>query len=289
MILVTGASGRTGSGLVEELAGMGAPVRALVRSPERAAPLQRPGVEVAVGDFAEPETLNRALDGVERVFLLSSVDLRQVELQDAMADAAARAGVRHVVKMSALGAAEDSPVALLRWHRETERRIEDSGVGWTHLRPNSFMQNLVHIGPLIARDGILPAPLGEGAVSLVDVRDVSAVAAGVLTGEGHEGRAYDVTGPEALTYAEVAARIGAASGREVRYVETTLEQSRAGMVAAGMPEWFADSMAALNATFREGAGARVSGVVREVTGREARSFDSFVAEHREAFGAGVAA
>ena len=285
MILVTGATGRIGKELVLQLSSGGNRVRALVRDPERALALQNPNVEIVVGDAARPETLTRPMRGIDRLFLLTSADPHQVEFQGSLVEAARRSDVRHVVKLSALGAGPESPSALGRWHASTERQIEASGMEWTHLRPHFFMQNLLGFAAAIAADRSLPAPAGDGRVAMVDTRDVAAVAAVVLTHPGHAGRAYDITGPDAVSFEEVARKIARVTDKPVSYVDVPPEQARHGMLASGVPEWLADDLLVLYAAYRSGHGAAVTDAVQQVTGFEPRSIDGFVREHAFTFGA----
>ncbi|HZE89355.1 MAG TPA: SDR family oxidoreductase [Verrucomicrobiae bacterium] len=284
MILVTGATGNTGMEVVRQVTARGGRVRALVRSPEKAVTVTGGGgIETAAGDLAHPETLARALAGIEKVFLLSTGDPRQVELQGNLVVAAKKSGVKHIVKMSALGAALNSPSALARWHAQTENQIEKSGMAFTHLRPHFFMQNVLMFAPTIAKDGSMYAPMRDGRIGLVDTRDIAAVAAVALTGPGHEGKAYDITGPEALSFADLAAKVGAATGRSVKYVDVPPAAAKQAMLGMGMKEWMADNMIAIYGGFAEGHAAAVTDIVPRVTGRPGRTFDQFVKEYAHAF------
>ena len=280
MILVTGATGTTGRHVVRELSAAGAPVRALVRRVERVA--WPDGVEVAQGDLADPESLAGALRGVEKLYLLAPFEPRLVDLERNAIDAALRAGVRHVVKHSGLGAAPDAPMAIGRWHGEAERYLERSGLPFTHVQPQSFMQNLLGSRQAIAA-GVLAAPMGDARVSLVDARDVARVGTRALLDPGHEGRRYVVTGPEALPYAEIAAQLEAVIGRPVRYADVSPAEARQGMLAAGVPEWAADAINGLAAYHRAGAGATVTSVVAEVGRQAPRTFAEFLRDHVAVF------
>ncbi len=283
MILVTGATGTTGSEVVRQLAAAGVPVRAFVRDAGKAASLRLPGVEIAVGDLDRPETLVPALDGVDRLFLLTSVDPRQVEQQGHAVDAAQRAGVRHVVKLSVLGAGLDASQSIARWHGQTEKQIEKSGMAWTHLRPHYFMQNTLGFAASIAARGALHAPMRDGRIGLVDTRDIAAVAACVLTRSGHEGKVYDITGPEALSFHDIAARIGEVTGREVAYVDVSPSDAEKWFVAGGMPVWLADALVGFFGIFAAGHASATTRVIEDVTGTPARTFAQFVAEHAHVF------
>jgi uncharacterized protein YbjT (DUF2867 family) len=218
MILVTGATGTNGSELTKLLASWGVPVRAMARSPGKAEELAAlPGVEVVAGDFDDPASVERALQGVERAFLLTDSTERAEERQLGFVDAARRAGLKHVVKLSQFAADERSPVRFLRYHAAVERAIRESGIAWTFLRPNLYMQGLLAFRAQIASKGEFFAAAGDAKVSVVDVRDNAAAAAAALTGAGHEGRTYDLTGPEALTHAEMAAALSDALGSLLPY------------------------------------------------------------------------
>ena len=284
-VLVVGATGQVGGEVARLLARQGRPVRALARDRAKAAPLAALGIEIAEGDLGEPASLVRAFAGVERVFLASALDPRQVELQGNAVEAARRAGVRQVVKLSGLATALDSPVASGRWHAQTEQEIEKSGIAWTHLRPHFFFQSLLHVAPRVAGAGLLPNTTGNASIAGVDARDVAECAAAALASDAHFGRAYTVTGPEGFTYAGLADRLSTLLGRAVRTLELTPEAARSRMVADGMPAWHADLLAEFAACFARGGGAAVTDAVELLTGRAPRSVGEFLGEHAAAFGA----
>ena len=284
MILVTGATGTTGGELVRLLAEADAPVRALVRSPEKAASIQRLGVETAVGDFEQPDTLDAAMAGCDHLFLLSPPSPHQPEQERNAIDAAKRAGVGHVVALSVLGASPDAPVAFARWHGEIDRHLAESGLPHTLLLPSGFMQNFLASAQYVADQGVLYGMTGETRVSYIDTRDVAAVAAQVLTSPGHQGKAYTLTGPEALSGDEVAERLSAATGRQVRYVDLPPDVFGQGLAGAGMPGWLVDGVVDSNTMLAAGHAATVTNEVARLTGRPPRSFAQFAADHRVAFG-----
>ena len=289
MILVTGATGKTGGEVVRRLSAGGPPVRALVRAPERVAGRFGPNVEVVAGDLADPASLGAALDGVDKAYLVSSADPAQVELHGNFVRAAKAAGVRHVVRHSGMGANPDAENLLSRWHGQSERELENSGIAWTHVQPHLFMQNLLMDAASIRDQGAFYAPLDDAGISMVDVRDIAAVAVAALTGAGHEGRAYTVTGPEAVNFHDVARIFTRRLGRPVSYVAVTDEAARAAMLEAGLPEWFAESLIGLFQYFRTGQAAAVSDDLRRLTGQPGHTVDDFVRDHAEAFGAAAAA
>jgi uncharacterized protein YbjT (DUF2867 family) len=282
VILVTGATGKVGQEVVRQLSVAGLPARALVRDPLRATPIRLPGVEIVVGDLARPETLRPAFAGVDRLFLLSPADPDQVSLQGNAIEAARKAGVQRIVKVSLAGG-PDAGTQIGRWHWATEKQIEASGIDFTFLRPTLFMQQTLTYAPSIATTGAFSAPLGTGAIALVDTRDVAAVAVAALTEEGHARHIYDLTGPSALTFDEMADEISRAIGKKVSYVHVPPEYACKQMLASGVPRWLAEDMLTLFAACREGYGADVSTAVKDVTGRRARSFREFARDYAAAF------
>src|SRR5258708_1553650 len=206
MILVTGATGLNGSELIRRLSAKGVPVRALVRNTAKAAGFSAlSNVEIVEGDMARPETLTGALRGVDRAMLISSSDPMMLEVQSNFIEAARQAGVKHVVKLSGIIAELDSPFRFSRMHAEIERRLEASGMAFTHLRAGEFMHAYFRQGPSIVAKGALFLPMADAKIASIDVGAIAEVAASVLTSHGHEGKTYPRTGPEALTMAEVAA------------------------------------------------------------------------------------
>ena len=282
MILVTGATGKVGQEVVRQLAAADVPVRALVRDPMRASDIRLPGVEIAVGDLAAPDTLDKALSGIDRVFLLSPADPEQVALQGNAIDASKRAGVRHVVKVSVAGG-PDSGTQIGRWHWTTEKQLESSGIGFTMLRPSLYMQQTLTLAPSIAATGSFSVPMGTGEVAMVDTRDVAAVAVRALTTDGHDRKIYDLTGPEALSFDAMADLISEAIGKRVSYVHVPPEYARKQMLADGVPRWLADDMLVLFSTFREGYGSAVSQTVEKVTGQKPRTFRQFARDYAQRF------
>ncbi len=284
MIVVTGSTGNVGGPLIGELAAMGVPTRALVHTPEKAGVVAQEGVEeVIVGDFGAPETLDAALEGAERAFLLTPPDPRQPEWEKNLVQAAERTGVRHVVKQSAQGADADSPMRIGVIHSECERLLKESGMAWTVLRPNVFMQTTLAYAGQVAAQGRFYAPLAETKTSIIDARDVATAAATTLSEEGHEGKVYELTGPEAISHRDIAEKLSAVLGRPVEHVEVSVEDARGSMVGMGMPEWLAEAVAELFEVRQAGYLAAVTDTVAEITGRGPRSYEEFARDHKEAF------
>ena len=281
MILITGATGYIGKELVKQLKAANVPVRVLARNRNKAAALEGPGVEIVEGDFDKPKTLDAALVGVEKAFLLSSAGPQMVELQGNFVQAAQRAGIRHLVKSSAAAIRADgtSLVDDGRWHRQVEKQLEESGMAWTHLRPGFFTQNIErYFAATIKEQSAFYAPMGNTKAAIVDVRDIAAVAVAVLTESGHEGKAYIITGPEALSFYEVAEKLSAALGRQVTYVDVPVEEYAQQMRAAGQPEWLVTVMSNLSLGLETGGSSEVTNVVKEVANKQPLYLEQYLRE-----------
>jgi uncharacterized protein YbjT (DUF2867 family) len=177
-----------------------------------------------------------------------------------------------------------APLVFCRWHGQVEQHLAQSGLAYTLLRPSSFMQNFLMSAQQVADQGALYGMFGEGRVAFIDARDIAAVAAELLTSPGHQGASYTLTGPEALSAAEVAERLAAATGRQVRSVDLGPDGYRQAMAGAGMPGWLVDGVVEGNTMLAAGHGATVTDEVARLTGRPPRTFAQFAADHRVAFG-----
>ena len=282
-VLVTGATGNVGSHAIRELQARGATVRAFVRDPERAAETIGGDVELARGDFSDVASLRRAMDGMDRVFVACANHPLQAEYETNVIDAAAAAAVRRVVKLSALGAEIGSPVAFWDAHGRIEQHLAASGLPAVILQPTTYMTNVLGSAEAIRHTGKLFAPADGARIAMIEPRDVGTVAAAVLTEDGHEGKTYVLTGPEAITFAEVAGHLSEATGRTVDFVSVPDEAARQGMVEAGVPEWFAGNVATVFGRLREGIATPTTDAVRELTGDAPRSFGDFARDHASAF------
>ena len=282
-ILVAGATGRTGLPLVQRLTAAGVPVRALIHSPAKRALVENKNVEVVIGDFALAGLLERALEGISRAYLVSPASPDQVKHQINFVNVAKMEGVKHIVKLSALGTAPDSPVSLLRWHAEIEEYIRKSGINYTFLHPHFFMENILANVETVKKEGAIYSPLGKAKVSPIAIKDVVAVAAAILTDGGHVGKTYTLTGPEALSYGEIATTLSNVIGKPVNYVPVSFAAAKAGMINAGMPAWFAEDMSRLMQSWAEGSGSMVSHYVERLTGKKPLSMQEFFLEHRGLF------
>jgi uncharacterized protein YbjT (DUF2867 family) len=278
-ILVTGATGNVGLPAVRELASRGLKVRACSRDPNRAAKLRISGVEVITADLGRPVSVNNAIRDITHVLLISPMDQRMVEMQEAVVDAARRAGVKHVVKLSVSGAATNAPIAMFRWHREIEEQLERSGLAWTHLRSAFFMQNTLGFAPTIQSQGAIFACMRRGRVAMVDVRDVARAAAAVIAGTGHEGKVYELTGPEALSLHDVADRIGTVLRQQVLYADQPPAKMLSALLASDIPEWLAKDLVALYEYLGQGKMAQVTRDIATLTGSPPANFDRFAEDY----------
>jgi len=246
-LLVSGASGNSGSLIIKAVARLGRPVRALVRDVDRASFLHHlPGVTTVQGDMLQKESVLASLDGIERVVLISSANHRMVETQCSFIDACKEAGVRHVIKFSGEESQEGYDADRFRYtreHNQIEDYLESSGLAWTHLRPSQFMQVYLRELPGIRQTGALRLPLEQISMSPVDLQDVAEAAARLLTEGGHEGESLRMTGPEALPLAQIAAILGRVMGRPVRYEAVSWAERRQQLEKAGLPDFFLDALA----------------------------------------------
>ena len=281
-VLVTGATGNTGSSVLGLLESRGVPLRAMVR---READIERVGptsASVAVADFNDPTAIAAALDGVSHAYLVTPSSSEAQAQQIRFAELAADAGVEHLVKLSQLAASEDSPVRFLRYHAAVERRIRELGLGYTFLRPNLYFQGRLNLRASIANEGRFFAPIGDAPVSAVDVRDIAAVAAAALTEPGHAGRTYTITGPAAVTHDGMAQAIAQAIGRDVAFVDVPPD-AFATALRGQLPPWQLDGLLEDYAHYARGEAAEVYPTVREITGREPRDVAEFAHDYARDF------
>ena len=282
MILVAGATGKVGSKLIANLKATDDAVRAFVRSEQKGEDL---GVDYAVGDFNDPASMDKALEGVDRAFLASSAAPEQVSLQNAFVDACQRADVKHVVKLSSLGADRDVPARFIVWQRDTERRLEDSKMGWTLLRPHGFNESVLEFADGVRERATVEAPMGDGAVPWVDTRDVAEFAAAVLRAPTiHAGQTYELTGPEPVSMEQLAEQLSELTGKRVTYKAIEPAEYKEKLTSAGVDAWRADGLVELYSWYQNGD-STVQPLLPVMLGRPARTMQAFLEEHRAEFGA----
>ena len=280
MILITGASGNVGREVLKQIVGTGAQVRAGFQSLNKAAAAPS-GVESVALDYGQPETMRSALKGVERVFLVGPPTAQLPALERMAVDVIKQSHVTQVVKLSAMGGRQ---AIFPRQHAESEDYIRSSGVPYTFLRPNGFMQNMVNYNvPTINTQNAFYGSEGDGRVSQVDIRNVAAVAVKALTEDGHAGKTYTLTGPEALTNREIAQILSDTLGREIRYIDLPPAQLKQALLASGIPEWSVDALLDLQRLYREGAAATVTGDVEQILRRKPIGYTQFARDCKNVF------
>lgn len=280
MILITGASGNVGSEVLKQAAAAKLPIRAAYQSAEKAKAAPA-GVDTTLLDYNLPDTVRAALRGIETAFLVGPPTANVAELESKFVDEARNAGVKRIVKLSAMGGRGAIFPGL---HRDSEEKIQASGVPYTFLQPNGFMQNFVNYNAAtIQTQNAFYGAQGKGAVSHIDIRDIGAVAVKVLAERGHEGKAYPLTGPEALTNDQVAEKLSRALGRPIRYVDLPASDLKQAMLGAGMPEWSANAVLDLQRMYKEGGASTVDATVSRLLGRPPISFDRFARDYAAAF------
>lgn len=282
MILVAGATSTVGRELIKRLAKLGLPVRVLVRNPTKAN-INKVGVEAVTGDLAKPETLDAAFNKVEKTFLLFSDVPNQVEMECNFIDAAKRVHVSYFVRVSVIGADVNSPKPSFKAQGLIERYLEEAGVPFTNLRPSSFMQNMTRFATTIKSEGAFYLPLKDVQAGLIDNRDIAAVAAVALTQSGHEGKTYTLTGPELLTYTQVAQKLSAAIGKPIKYVDVSSEEFKQRLINDGALEEDADKAVDRWSETGDGYFSFITNDVAEVTKKSATTFDQFAHDYAHVF------
>jgi len=280
MILVTGATGTVGREVVAQLLAAGHGVRAMTRNPLKTKLDKR--VEVVGGDFEVPDTLQKAVDGAERAFSLT-FGPRTGTHERNLAAAAKKAGVSHIVKLSALGGDGETRNDIRKWHDDGEQAIRETGIELTVVRPSAFMSNALHWRETIRGQGKVFSNYGDGKLPSVHPRDIAAVVVRALTSDGHRGKEYPVTGPEALSIGEQVRILSLAIGKPIEYVAVSDEAARKGMEQAGLPAFLIDALLPFAGFIRSGKAAQVFKTVEEVTGRQPLRFDDWARENAAAF------
>jgi len=284
MILVTGASGTVGRQVLEEVSKLVKPVKAMYRSAEDARSVF-PGVATVIADFADKASLAKPLQGIDAVYLVCSPIPQLVELESNVIDACRQAGVGFVVLNSALGAG-DYPKSFPSWHRKVEDKLKASGLAYTILRPNTFMQNIVTYNTSSIRaQGAFYSAMGDAKISFIDVRDIAAATAKILSAPAaHAGKIYEWNGPQAFNYTEVASLISKVAGRTVQFVNIPEDAQRKAMLDLGMPEWQVNALLDLQRYYTvEKKGAEITPVLEQVLGRPALRMEQYLNDSKDAF------
>lgn len=284
-VLVLGATGNVGSPLVEELSRRGVQVRAAVRDvPEASRAGGKSSVEYVAFDYFDADTYEKAFDGITSLYLLTPVVPEPAPLVRALLGAAKKAGIKRVVRQSAYGANRSvDQVRLLKWHSECEKLLDECGIPNVILRPTGFYQNYLSYAEDIASAGLFHMAMGSDRSSYIDARDVARAAAVTLTEGGHEGRRYDLTGPQALSNEDIADVLSTITGDQIKFVPISDEVERRNLVEDGTPEWLASGLVELHRLWRAENAAQVLPTFREITGRDANRFESFARENAQSF------
>lgn len=279
MILVIGATGNIGGRALRDLAGAGVAVRALSRNPSKL-PSLGDHIETVAGDLDHPDTIAAALAGIDRV-LLSAASSNPVLHEANVIRQAREAGVEHLVLISSLGV--EYGVGSGPAHQPGEVALRSSGLSWTILRGMAYMTNALRWRDTIRSSGAFYEPTGTGRQAMIDPEDIGAVAAKVLTTPGHEGMTYELTGPEALSSDDYAAKLAAAVGRPIRHVDIPADAFRDAMLKAGVPQVVLDPVAGFYALVKAGRLDMVTPTVEEIVGAPAGTFDAWAERNAPAF------
>ncbi len=282
MILITGASGSVGKAVLQEACRKESKVRAMYRSKEEAAKAPS-GCEAVLADYSDKQSLRKALDGLTSAYVVCSPIPQLVDLESSMLDACKETGVKHVVLNSALGAG-DYGKSFPSWHRKVEDKLKATGMSYTILRPNGFLQNIVaYNAPSIRAQGAFYAAMGDAKVGYLDVGDIAVVAVKALQGSAHAGKTYELNGPEAITNEELAKRISKAAGRTVNYVDIPELAQREAMLGLGMPEWQVTALLELQQYYKQGGGAKTDGLLKALIEREPVTLDQYLTANAREF------
>lgn len=281
--LIAGATGTNGRMLTSRLATAGYSVRALVRNLSSAQSLVQPNVQLFEGDLNDPATLESAFENVDRAFIATAIVPNTVELFQNFFDAAKSTTGAHILKFSALGAGDNAQSLVQKQHTDSDTALIESGLPYTILRPNSFYQNMLWSAASISTTGQFYLPLANAKQSIVDVRDLTEVAFQSLVTTEHQGKIYELTGPESLSYHDVAQQLSSLIGKAVTYVPISDEVALQGMVDSGMPEWTASALTELYGAFATGEYADTNDNIQMITGKPTITFAAWAEEHKSAF------
>jgi uncharacterized protein YbjT (DUF2867 family) len=287
-ILVTGATGTVGSEVVNQLSNVKSDfkIKAAVRSVENAKKIENfQRVKPVQIDYETQEGLQAAFKEADKLFLLTHASPKSADHETNLITEAKKSGIRHIVKQSIMGADLKADVEAMRLHRQTEKLIEESGIPYTFLRPNEFMQGFINFqGATIKSNNAFYIPAEDAKVSFVDARDIAAVAVKALVGgDKHYNKSYVITGPEALSYHQAADILSNATGKKIDYVNISDAEARGGMKEAGLDDWLINTISDLTTVYRKGYASQVSSAVEEVTGRKATAFPEFAKDYADAF------
>ena len=279
MILITGATGKTGSATAKSLGEKGERFRALIRNEEKKEGLESLGGEVVIGSIENTEVVNQSMQGVKTVLVLLPNSESQLALEKQLVDSAKQAGVERIVKMSSIEATPDATSPIPKLHLESEEYIKQSGLAWTMIKPNFYMQNLLASAGTIKEQGKIFLPMGEGKTGMIDTTDVGTVIAKVLSEDGHESMNHEITGPEILSFYEVAEIFSKALGKQVDYVDVPMDAYKETLGQFLTNQWHLDAVIDLFKGIAEGGIEDKTNTFNELTGETPKSLSQFLAEN----------
>lgn len=284
MILITGATGNIGSNLAFILSKAKVPIKLMVREKKRLAKaLLEEDINIVKADYGDTKSLYSAFEGVEKAFLVCSGDPDMTRFEANFIETAKKASISHIVKISITGGGPKALFSTGRWHYESEELLKNSSIPYTILRPHSFMQNFFGYAPFIIKEGAFIAPMGEGKIPMIDGRDVATVAGIALTGEGHEGMTYELTGPEAISFSKAAEVLSTVLETKIKYVDIPMEKARQSIIEGGWPTWMVEDIINLYRFFRDGQAETVSNTLEILLERPGIKFEQFVRDYKLVF------
>ncbi len=283
MLLLTGVTGKTGGASAQALLKTGVPLRAIVRNAEKAESLKAAGIELIIGDVTDKAVLEKAMAGVDKVLMTIPNSEKQLDVEKQFIDVAKQQGVKHLVKISSMEAVATAKSPIAKIHYASGQYLQKSGLAWTLMKPNFFMQNFLGSAGTIKEQGKFFLPMGEGKTVMADTRDIGASVAAVMTGRGHEGQQYEITGPEVLSFADAAERFSKVLGREIEYVHVPMEAYRTTLARFLTNEWHLNAVCELFQEIAEGGMLHTTDSVQKLTGTPPISFEQFVRDHKAVF------
>ncbi len=285
MILITGATGKTGSAAIQELSNRNIPFRVLIRNEDKLNQITDMGGEVIIGAIEDDAALNQAMEGVQKALVLLPNSEQQLFLEKKVVDAALEANVQHIVKMSSMEAVPEATSPIPKLHMQSENYIKNSGMNWTMIKPNFFMQNLLGSGKTIVEQNKFFLPMGEGKAGMIHTKDVGTVIAKVLSEDGHEGQNYEVTGPEILSFHDVAEIFSKVLGKKVDYINVPIDEYKKTLSQFLTNQWHLDSVIDLFKDIAEGGIEDKTDTFQDLIGKSPCSLEQFIQEYSFVFNA----
>ena len=283
MILITGATGKSGSATARALNDLGQGYRALIRNPDKEEELKTLGAEVVIGSIEDNQSLINAMSGVNKVLILLPNSENQLALETQIVDVALQSGVKHIVKVSSIEATPDATSPIPKLHLESENYIKASGLEWTMVKPNFYMQNLLGSAATIKEQDKIFLPMGEGKTGMIDTRDVGKVIAKVLSENSHTSKNYAITGPEILSFHDVAEKFSNVLERKIDYVDMPMATYKDILSKFLTNQWLLDSVIDLFVGIAEGGIEDKTNAYKELMGKEPKSLEEYIKEHRHIF------